>query len=286
MRQTDIIIFSIVLIIIITIIAININLFTNQHPIPDNKPEHFAEHFAEHFDLSNMASNVVDDILKNQKKINNLNNQTLSKAFDKLTTDLTNDINNNFAKSTQFVQSVKSAQSAEFVDLNQSNQPNQPKQPETVVVIQNDMTDCKSKTVDDIWVPDEADIVNYDLKSTAQSDQLKPQPQSQPQSQLLSNPDSNPDSELPFFYSNCLCGMDDKINDINDNYDVDLTNMYRQKQIYIKSYLEDPIVRGYNLDSYDNLSPLEKTGLINLEKEVKYPKPNGYIFKTSPAFKR
>lgn len=247
MRQTDIIIFLIVLIIIITIIAININLFTNQY--------HMTEHTAEHFDLSNMTSNVVDEILKNQKKINNLNNQTLSKAFDKLTTDLTNDINNNFAKST---------------DLNQLNQ-----QPETVVVIQNDIPDCKQKTVDDIWMPDETDIVNYDIQSK-QSDQLKPQMQS-----IL-----KPDAELPFFYPNCLCGMDDKINDINDNYDVDLTNMYRQKQIYIKSYLEDPIVRGYNLDSYDNLSPLEKTGLINLEKEVKYPKPNGYIFKTSPAFKR
>lgn len=76
---------------------------------------------------------------------------------------------------------------------------------------------------------------------------------------------------------------------IGDNEDkafFDYLDYYRKYQIYIKAYLEDPIVRGYNLKSYDDSSPIFKSGTINLDNGYKNPKPEGYIFESSPAYKR
>lgn len=73
---------------------------------------------------------------------------------------------------------------------------------------------------------------------------------------------------------------------INDDYDVNITELFRQKQMFVKSYLEDPVVRGYNLDFYETHSPLFNDGNIPLNKDVAYPKPTGYIFENSPAYNR
>ena len=72
----------------------------------------------------------------------------------------------------------------------------------------------------------------------------------------------------------------------NDTDEIDLVDLYRQNQVFVKAYLEDPVVRGYNMDAYGGYSPLFKSGKISLEKEVINPKPNGYIFKSSVAYDR
>ena len=68
--------------------------------------------------------------------------------------------------------------------------------------------------------------------------------------------------------------------------DVDITQLYREEQTFVKAYLEDPVVRGYNLDSYGQYSPLFTSGKISTNKDVNNPKPSGYIFPNSVAFDR
>ena len=74
-------------------------------------------------------------------------------------------------------------------------------------------------------------------------------------------------------------------NKINDP-EIDITEHYRQNQNFVKTYLEDPILRAYNLTSYDNYSPLFTSGKISLDKDISNPKPTGYIFQNSPIFNR
>ena len=61
---------------------------------------------------------------------------------------------------------------------------------------------------------------------------------------------------------------------------------YKKYQQYVKTYLEDPIIRGANVNDYDNLSDLSNIGKINLSNGEQQPRPAGYIFKTSPAYER
>jgi hypothetical protein len=75
-------------------------------------------------------------------------------------------------------------------------------------------------------------------------------------------------------------------NEIDEVNEVDITQLYRENQTFVKAYLEDPVVRGYNLDSYGGYSPLFTTGKISIEKDVNNPKPKGYIFQNSPAYNR
>ena len=72
----------------------------------------------------------------------------------------------------------------------------------------------------------------------------------------------------------------------NDDEDEDILISYRKKQQYVKSYLEDPVVRGYNVDGFESSAALEQIGKIPLNKIVNNPKPSGYIFDFSPVFTR
>lgn len=82
-----------------------------------------------------------------------------------------------------------------------------------------------------------------------------------------------------------LCNDDKLVNNINDE-EMEILENYRRKQVYIRGNLEDPVVRGYNINSYDNNTALEGIGKIPLTNNFKQPKPSGYIFDTSPAYIR
>lgn len=60
---------------------------------------------------------------------------------------------------------------------------------------------------------------------------------------------------------------------------------YRNLQQYVKSYLEDPIMRGYNVNDYDDSATLLNIGKINITNGEKQPKAVGFVFDTSPAYK-
>jgi hypothetical protein len=98
--------------------------------------------------------------------------------------------------------------------------------------------------------------------------------------QMMYNSQNINDIEFP------ICGQTENIKvELNDDTDIDYLEYYRKHQMFVKSYLEDPILRGYNVDGYDNASPLFTTGKIPLDKKFKFPKPSGYIFNDSPAYK-
>jgi len=79
-----------------------------------------------------------------------------------------------------------------------------------------------------------------------------------------------------------MCNKYDEQNNDND----DITDIYRKSQVFIKTYMEDPVLRGNNLDEYEHYSPLFKTGYISLGKEFDNPKPNNFVFQSSAIFNR
>jgi hypothetical protein len=73
---------------------------------------------------------------------------------------------------------------------------------------------------------------------------------------------------------------------INGDNDSDPTDYHRQYEYHVKSYLEDPIMRGYNINEYNHNASLDQIGKIKLSKDYKNPKPSGYIFDSSPIYEK
>jgi len=74
-------------------------------------------------------------------------------------------------------------------------------------------------------------------------------------------------------------------NDLNDD-DWDPTIYYKNNIQHIKTTFEDPLTRGANVATYDNLGTLDDIGRIRLNNDDKYIKPIGYVFKESSAYER
>jgi len=87
-------------------------------------------------------------------------------------------------------------------------------------------------------------------------------------------------------YKHPTCNLPDYVNILNDEYEDDIMEIYRNNQHFLRSYLEDPVVRGYNVNDYDSSSALDGIGKIPLGRDFENPKPNGYVFNTSPAFEK
>lgn len=82
-----------------------------------------------------------------------------------------------------------------------------------------------------------------------------------------------------------MCSTNDYENILSDDGSDDhIVNEYKKYQQYVKTYLEDPIIRGSNVNDYDNLSNIENIGKINLSNGEIQPKPLGFVFSTSPAY--
>lgn len=65
-----------------------------------------------------------------------------------------------------------------------------------------------------------------------------------------------------------------------------VVNDYKKYQQFVKTYLEDPVIRGANVNDYDNLSDISNVGKIDLLNGETQPKPIGFVFNTSPAYNR
>ena len=61
---------------------------------------------------------------------------------------------------------------------------------------------------------------------------------------------------------------------------------YRNFQTFVKSHLEDPVLRGGNIGDYSEVSPIFQSGNISLIKDTKYPEPEGFVFNTSSVANR
>jgi len=83
-----------------------------------------------------------------------------------------------------------------------------------------------------------------------------------------------------------ICGSAEYHDIISGDSDDDLSEYHRQYEHYIKSYLEDPIMRGYNIGEYNVNAGLDQIGNIKLTKDYKNPKPSGYIFNSSPIYEK
>ena len=83
----------------------------------------------------------------------------------------------------------------------------------------------------------------------------------------------------------CNQNKSDPDNITNSLDEIDIADIYRKNQVFIKSYLEDPIVRGGNIGEFEEYAGLSDIGLLSLENKS-HPKPSHYIFNTSPVFSR
>lgn len=77
-----------------------------------------------------------------------------------------------------------------------------------------------------------------------------------------------------------LCPKPPEEHKNDDEYDI--LEYYKKNQVIVKSYLDDDLMLGSNIDDYENVSSLNDHGALHPEiKEFNYPKPNGYIFNNS-----
>jgi hypothetical protein len=76
-----------------------------------------------------------------------------------------------------------------------------------------------------------------------------------------------------------------KDNSINDN-DFDPNEFYVKHQEYVNTYLEDPKIRGSNVNDYDDFGLISSIGKIPLTKNVVSARPQGYVFQSSSAYNR
>ena len=75
-------------------------------------------------------------------------------------------------------------------------------------------------------------------------------------------------------------------NNVNDK-PVDIADDFRKRQVFVRTAFEDPVVRGYNLDQFDDNTAIAGIGNIPLTNKTQFdPKPMGYIFENSPAYLR
>lgn len=83
-----------------------------------------------------------------------------------------------------------------------------------------------------------------------------------------------------------MCSKYEKDIVASNDDDVDITTLFRQNQVFVRAFLEDPVLRAGNLNSYGNYSPIFEIGKISLKKDVINPKPSGFIFENSAVFNR
>lgn len=75
-----------------------------------------------------------------------------------------------------------------------------------------------------------------------------------------------------------------KINvDLPEDF-IDPAEYYRKHQKFIKSTMDDPIMRGSNIKNYNHYSKTTDIGRIDLTNDKNYPEPEEYIFNTSAIF--
>lgn len=99
--------------------------------------------------------------------------------------------------------------------------------------------------------------------------------------QLIQNSRGINEYKYPMCSSNCYDNI--LSDDGSEDY---VVKEYKKYQQYVKTYLEDPIIRGANVNDYDNLSNIENIGRIDLSNGEIQPRPAGYVFQTSPAYNR
>lgn len=300
MRSIDIIILFIVLLIVTLIIVININSTTNLSKstyITNTTNTTQTDQDIEHFDIST----IINDIVKKQNEatetIKKINLNTLSKITNDITNEMSSDIQNNTSKitnvmKTNLLQNFQSTNSPVTSEIKTKSA----LASEFKTAVETNLENTNSKFNDDCTVNNVDNIVdnidNIDDKNfylTKLIDRKLPEKNNYCEINLeneILTDDNTTMLKNSEHINNISFPICENESNINDNYDIDITETYRKKQMYVRSYLEDPIVRGYNIDFYDSSSPLANTGLIKLEKEVNYPKPIGYIFKSSPVFKR
>jgi hypothetical protein len=74
-------------------------------------------------------------------------------------------------------------------------------------------------------------------------------------------------------------------NDEINNPEWDPNTWYKNYQTIVKTYLEDPKTRGYNISTYNNYGNIYDIGNIDLKKNTE-PKGIDYIFKDSIIYNR
>jgi hypothetical protein len=99
------------------------------------------------------------------------------------------------------------------------------------------------------------------------------------------------DEDKPEKKSECGCGVKNENKKLTYDFnksekqynDKDINELnfdpyihYRQHQEYVKTYLEDPKTRGYNMD--DMYADAMDIGVDKKEELISYPKPSGYTF--------
>jgi hypothetical protein len=284
MSYTDFIILIIVVVIIIAIVVLNINslidkklsnIAVNIPPISIPTPQ---------VTVKVQKSCTNDDYIVYLDKEGGTQNQQI------VTMSPIDDINN-----------VNNENTAEhFGSISNVNEESKPLQiPQNSINIIPKYISTDNTTESNIKFPDDDEIVEYGNYKCTRNPKIEVKPVLPPKekcgNQSLNNLKDDAYGYMAFNskgindYNFPLCSNYER-NLIGDNSnetnDINITELYRKSQTFIKAYLEDPVVRGYNMDTYESYSPLFTSGKIPINKEVNVPKPNGYIFQNSPAYER
>lgn len=235
-------------------------------------------------DVSNIKTNLENnfkDVLNTTNKINDKINDTIKNTIDTVLKKPANDINNKNVLGESSLLSV-----SQILPKIQN-----------INVISN-YDDIKKTSMADIPYPDDDNIVPYGnypyIKKMEQNQETNKAKKTicgntslndmriNAYGKMTRNSKYINDIKFPICDNTERNLIGDNIND----EDIDITEIYRDQQVFVKTYLEDPIVRAYNLDTYESYSPLFKSGNIPLDNEFKNPKPSGFIFTNNPAYER
>jgi len=303
MNTFDIIIILIVIIVIVVLIGININ------SVIDNK-------------LSKVAVNIPPITIPSPKVIVKIQKSCGSDDYDVFIEKSQGQqeeqivslspINEHFSNNNNILhttshnmhttpQSSKSNESSNILGNDQFNQ-NQHKMDKInmdPIKISPKYEDVRQTSLKNIQYPNEDSDVNYDTHSSA-NEPSKQEVNESSKSEQKSIPCKNESlnnqriDSYQYLINNSkevnnhqfpICDEHTPVDNINDP-DVDILDHYRKQQVYVRGYFEDPVLRGSNVDSYDNAIALTAIGKIPLVNNFKQPKPSGYIFSDSPAYNR
>lgn len=232
---------------------------------------------SEHFDTSaiipsivtselNLSQYSITDAINNiSKKVDNLSNN-LSNTVQNITKQIQDDIKNSKNITTEEYQLNKSGN--ELITSENLNSTTLPKTKKNILE-ETSNNKCNNKSLNDA----QKNAYQYMAKNMNNVKSVNfPSCEKYERDFIGENLDQ--------LYQN---QQECQLNQLNDP-DEDITQFYRENQTFVKSYLEDPILRGSNLTNYDNYSPLFTSGKIPLDKDIINPKPSGYIFPNSPIF--
>lgn len=132
-----------------------------------------------------------------------------------------------------------------------------------------------------VQFPDADNIIKYSNYTCFKHSQSETQPETQPETQ---SPQMNKSLFLDKYETyKYLIKNQTFIPDDSDLMEhADPAEVFKKHQKFVKSYIDDPIMRGSNINDFNDSAGIYNIGNYDLNKSSSEPQPTGYIFNDSP----